>query len=504
MSDRTRELFRDLAKRIQEYQPPRQEIVPSFIPTTNPVEEKQEAGTVAPPRKGTDHLTVSEAVERQSSGDLSARELVGRCMQKIERLDLALNAFVHVMAEEAEQAAMELDEERRAGKPLRPMHGIPVVVKDIIDVAGVPTTASSKVRARARPAQEDAAAVARVRQAGAIVIGKTHTHEFALGVSTPQSRNPWDSTRLAGGSSGGSAIAIAAGMALGSLNTDTRGSIRVPSALCGVVGLKATFGVVPKSGVIPLSWTMDHVGPITRSVDDAARMLDVIAGPDPRDAFSLAVPGVRYTSFLGRSIKDLRVGVPAEMLVGTDTEIERSFRDACRLIEDQGAHVIPLTSPTADDLAMCSAAGLIVGRCEAAAYHQPTLGNGEAYTPDVFAQLDEARQVLAVHYLQALRYRTQFMATVDTVFREVDVLAMPTTPVPAPIASDAESVMVLLARNCIPWSFGWYPTLNLPTGLTSQRLPISIQFVGPRFGEEKLLAVGSAYEAAAGFRYPEF
>lgn len=505
VSDKTRQLFRDLARRIHDYQVPTQEIVPSFVPTpaVDAASQARTPGTQPRPVAARG-LTIAEAVRRQGSGAMSARDVVRGCLDTIGRLDAKLNAFVTVMADEALRTAEALDARRQAGEPLRPMHGVPIAVKDIIDVAGVPTTASSRVRASTPAAKQDATVVRRLRQAGAIIVGKTQTHEFALGVSTPQSRNPWDHARLAGGSSGGSAIAIASGMALGSLNTDTRGSIRVPSALCGVVGLKATFGVVPKQGVLTLSWTMDHVGPITRSVEDAARMLDVIAGVDPLDTFSIPKPPTDYASFIGRPIKDLRVGVPAPMLVDVDAEVERSFSEACRVIEDRGARVVPLEAPDPEDLAMCSAAGLIVGRCEAAAYHQPTLGDGSLYTPDVFAQLDEARQVLAVDYLQALRYRTQFITAIDAIFRDVDVLAMPTIPVPAPLASEAESVMVLLARNCIPWSFGWYPTLNLPTGLTAQRLPISIQFVGPRFSEGRLLAFGSTYEAAAGFEYPEF
>lgn len=504
MSDKTRRLFRDLARRIHEYQVPAQEIVPSFVPKPA-LQTASQARTSGEPGPGAARgLTVAEALRQQASGAMSASDLVRGCLEKIGRLDAQLNAFVTVMADEALRTAEALDAKRQAGEPLRSMHGVPIAVKDIIDVAGVPTTASSRVRATTSAAKQDATVVARMRQAGAIMIGKTHTHEFALGVSTPQSRNPWDPARLAGGSSGGSAIAIASGMALGSLNTDTRGSIRVPSALCGVVGLKATFGVVPKHGVLTLSWTMDHIGPITRSVDDAARMLDVIAGADALDAFSIPKPPMEYASFIGQSVKSLRVGLPAPMLVDVDAEVERSFRDACGVLESCGAKVVRLEAPQPEDLAMCSAAGMIVGRCEAAAYHQPTLGDGSLYTPDVFAQLDEARQVLAIDYLQALRYRTEFIRTIDSIFRDVDVLAMPTIPVPAPLAAEAESVMVLLARNCIPWSFGWYPTLNLPTGLTKQRLPISMQFVGPRFSEGSLIALGSAYEAATRFEYPEF
>jgi aspartyl-tRNA(Asn)/glutamyl-tRNA(Gln) amidotransferase subunit A len=192
------------------------------------------------------------------------------------------------------------------------------------------------------------------------------------------------------------------------------------------------------------------------------------------------------------------------MLVDIHPEVERSFSESCRVLEHLGVRIIHLKVPDGEDLALCSAAGLIVGRCEAAAYHQPTLGDGSLYTPDVFAQLDEARAVTAVDYLQALRYRTEFMARVDDALRTVDVLAMPTIPIPAPLAAEAESVMVLLARNCIPWSFGWYPTLNLPSGLTPERLPISIQFVGPRYGEGHLLALGSAFESNVSFEYPQF
>jgi len=249
---------------------------------------------------------------------------------------------------------------------------------------------------------------------------------------------------------------------------------------------------------------MDHVGPITRSTEDSARMLDVMAGHDPMDPFSNRGARPQYASFLGQPIKGLRVGVPTQMLLELNPDVERSFQDTCRVIEDLGLYIKALEVPNREDLTLCSAAGLVVGRCEAAAYHQPTLHDGSLYTPDVFAQLDEARKVTAVDYLQALRYRTEFTAAVDSIFRDVDILAMPTIPIIAPLASEAEAVMVLLARNCIPWSFGWYPTLNLPAGLSREQLPISIQFVGPRFSEGRLLALGSAVEAILAFQYPEF
>jgi aspartyl-tRNA(Asn)/glutamyl-tRNA(Gln) amidotransferase subunit A len=233
-------------------------------------------------------------------------------------------------------------------------------------------------------------------------------------------------------------------------------------------------------------------------------MLDVMAGHDAHDPFSQARPEVRYADFLGQPVKDLRIGIPDQMLIDVHPEVEKSFQESLRMLEDLGARVTMLKAPDREDLTLCSAAGLIVGRCEAAAYHQPTLGDGSLYTPDVFAQLDEASKVSAVDYIQALRYRSEFMTKVDEELRNVDVLAMPTIPIPAPLAAEAESVMVLLARNCIPWSFGWYPTLNLPTSLTKDGLPISIQFVGPRYGEGRLLALGSAFEDVVGFEYPQF
>jgi len=502
MSDKTRQLFRDLARRIHDYAPATQAVPPSFVPAAGAPLAAPAPSARAPARARAG--TIVDALRRQRSGEASAVQLTQDCLEAARRLNPKLNAFVRLMADEALAAARQADAARSAGRPLGALHGIPIAVKDIVDVAGVPTTASSRVRAGAPPATADAPVVQRLRDAGAIVIGKTHTHEFALGVSTPQSRNPWDAERLAGGSSGGSAIAVAAGMALGSVNTDTRGSIRVPSALCGVVGLKATFGMVPKRGVLTLSWTMDHVGPITRSTEDAALMFDVMAGHDPQDPFSQPRPAGRYADFLGQPVKDLRIGIPEQMLLDVHPEVEQSFKASCRVLEDLGARIRMLRAPDREDLALCSAAGLIVGRCEAAAYHQPTLGDGSLYTPDVFAQLDEAGRVSAVDYLQALRYRTEFIAKVDAELRDVDVLAMPTIPIPAPLAAEAESVMVLLARNCIPWSFGWYPTLNLPTGLTKERLPVSIQFVGPRLGEGSLLALGCAFENAVSFDYPRF
>lgn len=504
MSEQTRQLFRSLHARLKVYQPSSQEVSPAYFVTRQPPSPPTPAPQRRPegpiPRKV---FTLSEALAKQVRGELSATELVRRSLAQVERLNGRLNAFVTVTAETALARAAELDRHRVEGAPLGPLHGIPIAVKDLIDVEGVPTTASSKVRA-GKVASVDATVVARLKAAGAVIVGKTHTHEFGLGVSTPQSRNPWDPERLAGGSSGGSAIAAATGMALGSINTDTRASIRVPSALCGLVGLKPTFGLVPKRGVVSLSWTMDHIGPITRSVEDAARILSAIAGFDPGDPFSVAGAVTDYTAFLGEEIAGLRVGVPVDSLTGVDPEVARAFAAASDAVRSLGAKVVEVLNPSSDAILLCSAAGFIVSRCEAAAYHQPTLGDPSLYTADVFAQLDEARSVPAMDYLQALRYRTEFVAEMQALFRSVDLLAMPTVPIPAPLASESEAVMVLLARNCIPWSFGGFPTINLPCGTSVGRLPLSVQFIAPHFQERRLLAIAAAYERIAPFDLPDF
>lgn len=502
MSDKTRKLFQAQYGRLQAYQPARQEVIPAYVLRAEPPPPPAATRSGQRPQRKT--VSLSEALERQARGKVSAAELLHGCLEKIDRLDPKLNAFVTVTRDTALGRAAELDRQRAQGMPLGPLHGIPIAIKDLIDVEGVPTTASSRVRAGAPPATQDAAVVARLKAAGAVIIGKSETHEFACGVSTPQSRNPWNPERLPGGSSGGSAIAVAAGMALGALGTDTRGSIRVPSALCGLVGLKPTFGLVPKSGCVTLAWTMDHIGPITRTVEDAARMLTVMVGRDAADPFTVASPPTDYTAFLGGNVRGLRIGVPRELCKDVDADVGRAFEAACAGLRRLGVVVEEVAAPSAEELQLCSAAGLIVSRAEGAAYHRPTLGNGSLYTPDVFAQFDEATRVFAVDYVQALRYRTEFTARINDVFRSVDVLAMPTVPVPAPLASEAEAVMVLLARNSIPWSFGWFPTLNLPSGLSGGGLPVSVQFVAPHYQEPRLLALGAAYERIAPFDLPEF
>jgi aspartyl-tRNA(Asn)/glutamyl-tRNA(Gln) amidotransferase subunit A len=336
--------------------------------------------------------------------------------------------------------------------------------------------------------------VARLRAAGAIIIGKTETHEFALGVTTPQSRNPWDLTRIPGGSTGGSAIAVVTGMAPGALGTDTRASIRVPAALSGVVGFKPTFGLVPTHGVVTLSWSMDHCAPMASSVADAALLLDVVAGRDRRDPGSVERPAA-YRGWVGADVRGLRVGVPAAALHDAEPDVVRAFGAALDGLRSLDVHVQMLAEPSAADLEMANAAGMVVSRCEAAALHRRFLAErADRYTPETFAQLDEAAKLPAGLYLAAQRLREEFRLRMGGLFERVHALALPTTPVTAPRVEEAERFLLVLSRNCIPWSFIGVPAVSLPCGRSTNGLPIGLQLVAPAFQDGRLVGLGSAVE----------
>jgi aspartyl-tRNA(Asn)/glutamyl-tRNA(Gln) amidotransferase subunit A len=449
-------------------------------------------------KKRTERFTITAAVERIRNGDVSSAELVERALERIRERNGPLNAFTFVLEEEARRQAAERDREARAGILKGRLHGIPVAVKDVLHLQGAPTTASSRAL-HDFVATYDAEAVRRLRDAGAVFLGKTSTHEFALGVTTPQSRNPWDPTRLPGGSSGGSAIAVATGMSLGALGTDTRASIRIPAALCGVVGLKPTCGLVSTWGVVTLSWSMDHVGPIAGTVEDVAVLLSVLAGHDPRDPASVDRPPDDFTCYLGRLSAGLSLGVPAACLLDCDKEVLGAFERAAEPFRDLGIRVVPMDEPAADELEAANAAGLIVSRAEAASFHRELFAQRKSlYTRDVFEQLDEAYRVPAVDYLQAQRFRREFMERMIHRLERVHALAMPTAPVPAPKVEESEAYLMILSRNCVPWSFIGFPAISLPCGTTAEGLPIGLQIVGAPFADAIVLALASAFEAVHG------
>jgi aspartyl-tRNA(Asn)/glutamyl-tRNA(Gln) amidotransferase subunit A len=498
----TRELVASAAEWVACHTPVDSNMPPAFIshasyaspshagPRDVPVSSSAGLGQAIPDTAG----GVAETVRSIRQGEASPSEIVERCLARIHTLDGRLRAFVTVLEARARDEAAILTAEARAGRWRGPLHGVPISIKDVIHVAGVPTTASSRVLDDLVP-QEDAAAVARLRAAGAIVVGKTETHEFALGVTTPQSRNPWDPRRIAGGSTGGSAIAIATGMAPGALGTDTRASIRVPASLSGVVGFKPTFGLVPTHGVVTLSWSMDHCAPMARSVGDAALLLDVVAGHDPRDPSSVERPPGSYRTWVGRDVRGLRVGVPAAALEGAEPDVVRAFEEALDGLRSLEVEVATLADPTPADFEMTNAAGMIVSRCEAAAFHRHFLAErADRYTPETFAQLDEAAKLPASLYLAAQRLREEFRRRMVSLFERVDALALPTTLVTAPPREEAERYLLMLSRTCIPWSFIGAPAVSLPCGRSGGGLPIGLQLVAPAFADGRLVTLGSAVE----------
>jgi aspartyl-tRNA(Asn)/glutamyl-tRNA(Gln) amidotransferase subunit A len=429
--------------------------------------------------------TLAQAARDLAQGQTTSVALTSAALAAIAAHNATLNALVEVTGESALAAAAQMDKDLAAGIWRGPLHGIPITVKDIIDVAGVPTRAGSAAY-EAVPV-EDAAAVRRLRRGGAVVLGKAATHEFALGVCTPQSRNPHDPARIPGGSSGGSAIAVATGMGLASLGTDTRASIRVPAALSGVVGLKPTFGAVPTDGVLTLSWTMDHVAPIAGTVEDAAIVLDVLTGT--------GVAGGGLAAAVGRKVSGLRVGVPMAALDGAEPGVAAAFDQATKLLADLGCPVGEAARPTAADLDEANAVGLVVSRCEAAAAHRHLGTDLGLYWDEVADQLREAQQVSATEYLDAQRMRVLLRDRLAVVLAGHDVLALPTSLVVAPPTADFARYLTVLSRNAIPWSLVGFPALSVPCGAVDG-LPVGLQLVAAPGGEERLVALGAALESA--------
>lgn len=425
---------------------------------------------------------VLQLAGRMAAGELSCEDVVVQAIGAA-RESVALGGVVHLDEEQSIAAARLCDAEAKAGRALGPLHGVPVTIKDVIHVAGMPTRAGSAAY-EAWP-EKDATAVARLRSAGAVILGKVATHEFALGVTTPQARNPWDPGRIPGGSSGGGAIALVKGIGLLSLGTDTRASIRVPAALSGVVGFKPTFGDVDTAGIVTLSWTMDHAAPMATNVADAAAAMDLLLD----SPLSLG----RY---IGSDLTGLRIGVPDAAFEQADPEVAAVVDRAIKRLGALGVALIPLTRPRRDDFELASLAGLITGRCEAALYHRSIGTDLSKCWDETREQLEEAARIPAVEYLAVQRARAQLMQEMLDVMDDVDALAMPTSLVPAPRVEEAEQFIMTLARNCILWSFVGFPALSVPCLERAGGLPVGLQLVAAPRHEAVLTALGSAYERA--------
>ena len=489
--------FREALADTRGYEPDGLARRPAFISTVERFRKKPRRDLRSLPRSPRNIRLggVAEAARRMAEGSTSAVEETRLALNAIEGRQAELNAFAHLAPPKdlLEQAAA-LDRERKAGNIRSPLHGITVSIKDVIHVKGMPTASGSRVMEGYIP-QDDATVVRILGEAGAIITGKTHTHEFALGVTTSQSRNPWDITRDPGGSSGGSAISVATGMSLLSVGTDTRASIRVPAALCGIVGYKPTYGLVSTDGVVTLSWSMDHVGLQGRGCEDVAIMMNVLQGLDQSDPASLDLPDDDYTEYLFRDVTGLRVGLVVDALEGTDAETLKAFNSSVTALRSLGVEVTETGAPSADDFCLATSLGLIVSRVEAAAFHTSFPGAGPLYTKPVFEQLDEAAQVTGVDYINAQRFRGEFQERMLAHLDGFDALIMPTTKVTAPKLEESDRYLIILSQNCIPWSFIGFPVLSMPSGLTSSGLPAGAQLVASPFNDGIILALASALES---------
>jgi aspartyl-tRNA(Asn)/glutamyl-tRNA(Gln) amidotransferase subunit A len=438
-------------------------------------------------------MTIEEFGRRLRAREVTSAQVTDECLTRIDADAARLNAFILVMADEARRRAREADRELAAGHDRGALHGVPISLKDLLDVRGVPTTAASRVR-EGHVAERDSPAVAHLRQAGAVFVGKTNLHEFAFGTTNEDSafgpaRNPHDPTRSPGGSSGGSGASVAAGMALASIGTDTGGSIRIPAAGRGVVGLKPSLGEVSLDGVVPLSRTMDHVGPLTRSVGDACLVYHALLG----DAHAL--PPVPMP------LHDLRLAVPRRYFCDLlDDEVRASFEAAVDRLRAAGAHVDEIAIHHSVDIAPIY---LHIVLADAAAFHASALeAMPERYTPNVRTRLEMGRYVLAEDYVRALAGREVLRREVDAALAQHDALVLPTMPIPAPpigastvpVGGTLESVRNVMLRLTQPFNITGHPAIAIPSGLTSAGLPCSVQLVGCRGQTDALLKVALACE----------
>jgi aspartyl-tRNA(Asn)/glutamyl-tRNA(Gln) amidotransferase subunit A len=436
--------------------------------------------------------TIADLAPRIARGELKSETLTEEALATIQNLNPQLNAFITVTADRALAAARAADKDIAGGRLRGRLHGIPISLKDLIDMEGVPTTAASRLRAE-HIAPRDAPVTSRLREAGAVIVGKTNLHEFAFGTTTEDSgwgpaRHPVDATRSAGGSSAGSAIAVRTGMSVASVGTDTGGSIRIPAAACGVVGLKPDWEEVPSAGVVPLSRQLDHVGPITRSVSDAAVMFDVMRGTAVTTIGPTPLRGKRF-GMLGPYFFD-RI----------DEHVEAAVMSAVERLRGAGAIVNTVSIPHA---ALIATVYLHLVLTDAAAYHAVTLRERPAaYTPNVRLRLEMGRYVLAEDYVRALRGRGIIRAEVDAAIADVDALLLPALAIPAPplgantvaVKGGQDQVRSAMLRCTQPFNLSSHPAISLPCGATPSGLPIGLQLVGRRGGTPELLQIARAVE----------
>jgi aspartyl-tRNA(Asn)/glutamyl-tRNA(Gln) amidotransferase subunit A len=441
--------------------------------------------------------TLADLGRLLKSRAVTAEATVEGCLARITERNRSINAYITVLVDEALTQAQEADREIAAGRYRGPLHGVPISLKDIIDLRNTPTTAASRVR-DGHVAQRDATVVGRLREAGAIFVGKTNLHEFALGTTNEDSAygpvvHPFDDTRSPGGSSGGSAASVLTRMAYASIGTDTGGSVRIPAAACGLVGLKPTIGEIPSEGVVPLSETLDHVGPLCLSVEDAALLYGALRGlPDPIVAAA-------------REVRDLRFGIPRAYFFDLlDPQVAARFEEACDQLTAGGAILEDVTIGHTKEIGPIY---VHIALPEAVSYHAPTLeSRPQDYTENVRLRLEMGRYILAEDYVRAQRGRLVLMHEVQEALNGRDGLLLPSLPVPATrlgaptvsIGGVEEPVRNITLRLTQLFNITGHPAISLPCGKTDEGLPVGLQIVGARNRTPELLQVAAAVEGTLG------
>ncbi len=442
--------------------------------------------------------------------EVSPVELTEAYLEQIERLDAKLGCYITVTAEFARNSAKRAEQEILADNWRGPFHGVPIALKDLCSTKGIRTTGGSKILADHVP-DFDCTVWQRLADAGAILLGKLNLHEFAAGATNTNPhwgtcRNPYNLAHIPGGSSGGSGAAIVAKLAAATIGTDTGGSIRIPAAFCGCVGMKQTYSRVSRYGVLPLADSLDHAGSITRTVRDAALMLQVIAGHDSNDPTSSREPVPEYASVCGREIRGMRLGIIRELRIGLDKDVEVSFKVALAKLLELGAEIDEVSIPSIEHIAGISSTITFV---EAAEYHEEWMRTRAAdYGIDVRRALEAGMLTPGLHYLRAQRARAVMLAQALQVLKNRSVLVAPTAAIPAPRidvgarallpGGEPANLLTAVLRFTAPFNVTGQPAIAIPTGLSHEGLPLSMQIIGRPFDESTVFQVGAAYEAARG------
>ena len=457
-------------------------------------------------------LTISTALEALRGRKISSQDLTSASLRQIERLNPALNAFITVTPAppqvQAESPPETPTTERQkngtstqSSARAMPLKGIPIAVKDLFDTASIRTTAGSKFFTGNIP-ETDAFVVGKLKEAGALILGKTNTHEIALGVTgnNPHygtARNPWDTTRIPGGSSSGSAIAVATGMVLGALGTDTGGSIRIPASLCGIVGFKPTYGRVSLRGVFPLSWNLDHVGPLTKTVEDAALLLQVISVYDPIDPASIKMLIGDYLGHLTDDMKGRKIALGiGEYIESADPEVLDALREAAKVFASFGGHVQEVDVSWMREAAL---ANKIMTQADGAAVHRERLQeHPDWFGEDIRRRLEDGSKTTSTEYSLVRRTQAEVRKRCEQFFESHDFLLVPTTPIPAPTiaGNDAVEQAGRLTRFTAPFNLTGLPALSVPCGFTKEGLPIGLQIVSRAWADAKVLNAGNVFEQA--------